>query len=1359
MQNRILRHTLFALVAALTVFGSNPNACGQTPITNLVDAADGLLEYWGLALNASHTNDGDWNKRIGEWYGGVAGYDMPWQLPSLGSRNHPFTTAHFRSQLNSKDGSPTSGAHLYALNAPRSAPNIQATDSSDCVSNALGTVIKANYLNPSSTVRAGSSGPDIELDAAGDAALTAYLNTAYAGGANAGKYVFLTILWDPTAPKPGSGQGYTVINRESGNPLEAASIAYTSPQATTTTAGTATATAAGQTSITVAAPYADDSNENNTYTVDYKFHSASTWVTWAANAANAASPYTTTITGLTPGASYDVRVTYNDPDGVTGTSQQTISSVATTSAAIAQLQAWTNLYHGTVQTAVATNLVIPAGSSRVLLVAIAASESAASAASVTLTYGGQTLTAVNGDVATSSIRQHTALYYLNNAGLVTAAASDNQTLYATVSGGTARITDVFAAVYDGVNQTTPVADSKTWNNGTTAGSTFALSTGLAVNAGNQAVEMISSLRSGSTTLRTISTIPTSWSLAAGQSWNTTDGVTNFVAKRAIPSSNVSADTTSWTMSGTSLGSMTALSLGWAGKATPALIVDNPSVPYDGSAHSATVLCAVAGTVSNVKYNGSTTVPSAAGTYAITADFAPTDTSNYNSLTGASAGNFVILAAKVTPTLSVGNSPVTYNGSARTATVNGSVAGTVSNVKYNGSSTVPTNANTYAVTANFVPNDTTTYNSLTNASAGNFVIQQATPTLSVTNSPVAYNGSAQAAAVSGSTAGTVSNVKYNGSGTSPTSVGSYAITADFAPTDTGNYNSLTSASAGNFVIQKATPTVTWPGATITYGQSLTNTALTGGSSPVAGAFAYTMPPTTPGAGTYSVAVTFNPTDTNNYNTASTRVNVIVNTAGTSVAVTSSSNPALPGSNVTFTATVSTVNAGIPNGTVQFQSDGSNLGSPVAVDVNGNAVISVAGSALGNGSHIITAVYSCTSASLVNGDFNAGSSGWSTLATNGWVNFEIPDKLNPSKGNYTPALVGVYDGTLELTIGGYSGAYDSAYQIVPATAGVTYRLRVQSGCENWWWPSGEIRMIWLDAATNEISRNVVTNTTAIVANDVGLPYADWINTATAPVGTASLMVELVDPVGTGSVYFDNAKLGVDYNGSTNTLSPNQVIGTPPTVSVNSATICAGNSATLTATNNASSPTYFWSPGGGTTQSITVSPASTTTYTVTVTDGTTGMTNSGSGTVTVNPLPVASINYGGSPYCASGTANVTRTGQSGGTYSSTAGLSINASSGQINLGASTPGTYTVTYSFSNGTCTSSTTASVTINALPVASISYGGSPYCATGTASVTRTGQSGGVYSSTAGLSINAVSGAVNLGASTPGTYTVTYSFSN
>lgn len=51
----------------------------------------------------------------------------------------------------------------------------------------------------------------------------------------------------------------------------------------------------------------------------------------------------------------------------------------------------------------------------------------------------------------------------------------------------------------------------------------------------------------------------------------------------------------------------------------------------------------------------------------------------------------------------------------------------------------------------------------------------------------------------------------------------------------------------------------------------------------------------------------------------------------------------------------------------------------------------------------------------------------------------------------------------------------------------------------------------------------------------------------------------------------------------------------VTVNSETICLGNSTTLTANPSVSGGNFLWSPGGQTTQSITVSPSSNTTYSV--------------------------------------------------------------------------------------------------------------------------------------------------------------------
>jgi hypothetical protein len=84
-----------------------------------------------------------------------------------------------------------------------------------------------------------------------------------------------------------------------------------------------------------------------------------------------------------------------------------------------------------------------------------------------------------------------------------------------------------------------------------------------------------------------------------------------------------------------------------------------------------------------------------------------------------------------------------------------------------------------------------------------------------------------------------------------------------------------------------------------------------------------------------------------------------------------------------------------------------------------------------------------------------------------------------------------------------------------------------------------------------------------------------------------------------------------------------------------------------------------------------------------------------LTVVDIPTASISYAGTPYCPTGNAAITQTGQIGGVYSSTSGLQINSSTGQVNLATSTPGTYTVKYVFTNGTCSDSTTTNITIHA----------------------------------------------------------------
>src|SRR3990172_6805300 len=139
------------------------------------------------------------------------------------------------------------------------------------------------------------------------------------------------IVLDPTSDLTDS-QSYTVyittgVKDKAGNALGALYTWSFTARAYITAAGAATATVASPTSISVSMPYTNDANANNTYTVEYKLSASGTWSTWASNAAHIASPYTTTITGLTAGSTYDVRMTYNDVDGVTGTNPQTVTNI------------------------------------------------------------------------------------------------------------------------------------------------------------------------------------------------------------------------------------------------------------------------------------------------------------------------------------------------------------------------------------------------------------------------------------------------------------------------------------------------------------------------------------------------------------------------------------------------------------------------------------------------------------------------------------------------------------------------------------------------------------------------------------------------------------------------------------------------------------------------------------------------------------------------------------------------------------------------------------------------------------------------------------------------------------------------
>jgi streptogramin lyase len=144
------------------------------------------------------------------------------------------------------------------------------------------------------------------------------------------------------------------------------------------------------------------------------------------------------------------------------------------------------------------------------------------------------------------------------------------------------------------------------------------------------------------------------------------------------------------------------------------------------------------------------------------------------------------------------------------------------------------------------------------------VNKKTPTITAapTASSLTYGQTLASSTLSGGTASVAGTFAF----TTPTTVAtlgtaSYSVT--FTPTDTTDYT--TAITNVSVTVGKTTPTITKSptASSLTYGQTLASSALSGGTASVAGTFAFTTPATVATLGTASYAVTFTPTDTTDY----------------------------------------------------------------------------------------------------------------------------------------------------------------------------------------------------------------------------------------------------------------------------------------------------------------------------------------------------------------------------------------------------------------------------------------------------------------------------------------------------------------
>jgi RHS repeat-associated protein len=223
------------------------------------------------------------------------------------------------------------------------------------------------------------------------------------------------------------------------------------------------------------------------------------------------------------------------------------------------------------------------------------------------------------------------------------------------------------------------------------------------------------------------------------------------------------------------------------------------------------------------------------------------------------------------------------------------------------------------------------------------VTKATPTITWATPGAITYGTALSSTQLDATASVAGTFVYTPAAGSVLAAGTQALSVTFTPTNTTSYNTATATVT--LAVNKATPAITWATpAAITYGTALSTTQLDATAS-VAGMFAYTPSSgTVLSAGSQTLSVTFTPTVTADYSTATAVVPLTVNQASQTISFTAASPVTYGVSSISLSATAS---SGLP---VTFSvTSGSGSISGSTLTITGAGTVVVAANQAGNASY--------------------------------------------------------------------------------------------------------------------------------------------------------------------------------------------------------------------------------------------------------------------------------------------------------------------------------------------------------------------------------------------------------------------------
>ena len=218
------------------------------------------------------------------------------------------------------------------------------------------------------------------------------------------------------------------------------------------------------------------------------------------------------------------------------------------------------------------------------------------------------------------------------------------------------------------------------------------------------------------------------------------------------------------------------------KATATVTLGSLSNTYDGTPKGASAVTSPPGLSVAFTYNGSTTVPTATGSYSVVA------TVNDPNYSGSQTGTLVI--SQTNATITLGNLSAAYDGTAKSATATTNPPGLTLALAYNGNVTPPAAAGSYTVVA------TVSDPNYAGSQTGTLVIGKATAVVAFGSLATVYDGNPKTATATTSPPALNVTFSYNGNANAPIAAGSYTVVATV---NDPNYNAT---QTGTLVVNQA-----------------------------------------------------------------------------------------------------------------------------------------------------------------------------------------------------------------------------------------------------------------------------------------------------------------------------------------------------------------------------------------------------------------------------------------------------------------------------------------------------------------------------------------------------------------------------